>query len=43
LGEAHDLSDSVRRLDKGTTEYLRVVTRRYAEFGEAERTEREGG
>jgi hypothetical protein len=32
LGGGHDLSATVRRLGRGDTEYLRVITRRYAQF-----------
>jgi hypothetical protein len=32
LGGAHNLTDSVRRLGKGTCDYLRIVTRAYQEF-----------
>lgn len=35
LGGEHDLSASVRRLDGGTAEYMRVTTARYREFAGA--------
>jgi hypothetical protein len=40
LGGAHDLAGSVRRVGKGSCEYLRVATPHYVEFGEAERAGR---
>jgi hypothetical protein len=32
LGGGHGLSSAFRRLGGGDTEYLRVITRRYAQF-----------
>jgi hypothetical protein len=34
LGAGHDLSDSVRRLDKDECEYIRVTTRRVKDFSQ---------
>jgi hypothetical protein len=34
LSGSHDLSESVRRLGMEKCEYLRVITRRFTEFGE---------
>jgi hypothetical protein len=39
---AHDLSDSVRRLGRGSCQYIRVACRRYVEFGEVEGARRAG-
>jgi hypothetical protein len=42
LGGDHDLSASVQRLGKGSCEYLRVTTKRYAEFNVTGRGEKGG-
>jgi hypothetical protein len=34
LGGSHDLSENVRRLGQGRSEYIRVTTRRFKEFSE---------
>lgn len=34
LGDAHDLSESVRLLGERKSEYLRITTRRFKEFSE---------
>jgi hypothetical protein len=36
LGGGHDLSASVRRLDNGNVQYIRVTTKLYKEFAGSE-------